>query len=607
MQSSLFTRKTMPLPPYVPEVHRPTLSGRHIHLLRIPRVVQQRMRTSEKVPANEWSLTHIQVTDGAHPGHFRLEYAPHTDFVMKEFSQPSTREIWFCGVEQSGKTRTMLNCLGWTIDQSPGNIYYLMPTEDTASKITSGKIKPMLAQTPQLRKYLSSKQDDTALSRIHLTHGVTIFPAHANSASSMATWPAKYCFGDEVDKYPLLSGKETDPITLIKKRNRTYKGRYKRFFASTPAGRFIHRGMDACHQVYEWRNRCPYCQELIRMDADHLLFPDSENPETRYACNNCGVIWNEQDREKAIRAGRWHCRKGSEVVRPSTVGFHHRSWDCQDISLAEIAQARKAALTGGPAEKIAWANGYEAIDYVPERQDRKENIIYALADDRPDNLVPGSGTISALTASADTQDNGLYYEIRAWGWGLSMESWQIRFGFVQSFTELDEVVFNTPYKDANGLYYPVHLCVIDAMGHRTGEVYDFVRKLPGRCQAYRGGSGRKSNPQTWTNIDRYPGTTIQIPGGIRLVTIDTHHYKDLLAGKLQVKKDDPGAWHLLASVKDNDPHGADYARQMCSEYVDERNLWQCPDGKANHFWDCGVMNMVAADLLQIKYWQKGAQ
>jgi phage terminase large subunit GpA-like protein len=563
------------------------------------------MRTAEKVSASEWAVKNVQVTDGAHPGPFRLEYAPHTDFVMKAFSQPWTREVWFCGVEQSGKTRTMLNCLAWTIDVSPGNIFYLMPTEDTATKITAGKIRPMLAKTVQLRKYLSSRQDDTGLSRIHLTHGVTIFPAHANSAASMATWPAKYCFGDEVDKYPLVTGKETDPITLIKKRNRTYKGRYKRFFASTPAGRFIHRGMKACRQVWEWRNRCPHCQELIRMDPEHLVFPDLANTDARYACNTCGGIWTEAEREKAIHAGRWFCLQGAEISRPSTIGFHHRAWDCLDITLAEIAQARKAALTGGPAEKIAWANGYEAIDYVPERQDRKENLIYALADDRPSRLIPGGGIVAALTASADTQDNGLWYEIRAWGWGLTTESWQIRFGFVSSFAELEEVIFTTTYQDAEGLFYPVHLLVIDAMGHRTGEVYDFVRKHPGRCQAYRGGAGRKANPQTWTNIDRYPGTTIQIPGGIRLVTIDTHHYKDLLSGKLQIKGDDPGAWHLLASVEENDPHGIEYARQMCAEYVNERNLWQCPAGKANHFWDCGVMNLVAADLLQIKYWQKG--
>ena len=61
------------------------------------------------------------------------------------------------------------------------------------------------------------------------------------------------------------------------------------------------------------------------------------------------------------------------------------------------------------------------------------------------------------------------------------------------------------YQDAEGLYYPVHLLVIDAMGPRTSDVYDFTHEYPGRTQAYKGASGRKANPQTWTTIDRYPG------------------------------------------------------------------------------------------------------
>ena len=109
----------------------------------------------------------------------------------------------------------MINCMSWCIDCDPGGIFYLMPTEDTASKIVSGKLRPTIEKSPRLARYLSARQDDTTLARIRLSHGVTIWPAHANSASSMATWTAKHCFGDEVDKYPATVGKESDPITLL--------------------------------------------------------------------------------------------------------------------------------------------------------------------------------------------------------------------------------------------------------------------------------------------------------------------------------------------------------------------------------------------------------
>jgi hypothetical protein len=83
-----------------------------------------------------------------------------------------------------------------------------------------------------------------------------------------------------------------------------------------------------------------------------------------------------------------------------------------------------------------------AAAHIPSRQNRKEDAIYTLADDRPDRLVPGMGQVAALVATADTQDNGFYYQITAIGWGLTPERWQIRFGFCATFNELRQVMFD---------------------------------------------------------------------------------------------------------------------------------------------------------------------
>jgi phage terminase large subunit GpA-like protein len=77
-----------------------------------------------------------------------------------------------------------------------------MPTEDTGAKVTSEKLIPLVKRSKRLRHQMGAKDNDTTLARIKLKHGVTIRPAWANSAASMATFPAKHCFGDEVDKYP---------------------------------------------------------------------------------------------------------------------------------------------------------------------------------------------------------------------------------------------------------------------------------------------------------------------------------------------------------------------------------------------------------------------
>jgi phage terminase large subunit GpA-like protein len=596
------------IPDWLPEYIRRNLPGREVSFT-IPRPVRLRMRHPEKMRVSEWAEKYRVVTDGAHEGPWRHDYAPHTVKIMDTFGQPWVREVWFCGVEQSGKTNTMLNCIGWAVDCDPGNIFYLMPTEDAAQKITGGKLKPTLQKSPRLARYLSRKMDDTSLARINLQHGVTIFPAHANSATSMATWSAKHCFGDEVDKYPEMAGKEADPITLIKKRNRTYKGRFKRFFASTPAGKFIYKETQKCHQVWEYRVKCPACGELIKMDAEHLVIPEGATPETveqtgvDYACT-CGSLWDDQKREQAIRHGRWLCVKGADIARPSKVGFHHRAWECLDIPLVEIAAAYLNAKAGDLAAKIAWANGYEAIDYTAELTDRKEDYILRLCDNRPEGLVPHD--VDALTLHADTQDNGFWYTVRAWRMGETLCSWLVKAGFVDTTAALETLLYGDWYDTAR-TPHRMTWAIIDTQGHRTAEIYLWCLRT-GVIPA-AGAAGNPTKLVSVSSIVHFPGTNKPLPGTVRLHTFNTHRFKDDLASKLMIEPSDPGAWllhsgytedqyRLLQQATGEPPRNnlTDYARHFCSEGRDSSSLWQNQNNKPNHLWDCEVMALVLAHV-----------
>ena len=605
---SLLPRRYVPVPDYIPAGVAARISGRSFSFKKLPQVVKRRMRTAKKIRVSEHAAKYRKVTDGAHIGPWRHEYAPHTVKIMDTYSLPWVREIWFCGVEQSGKTNTMLNCMHWAADCDPGDIFYLMPTEDTSAKITGGKIRPMIQNSSRLSRFLSGRQDDITLSRVKLNHGVTIRPAHANSPASMATWPAKHCFGDEVDKYPEQAGREADPITLIRKRNRVYKGRYKRFFASTPAQLFIFEGMRACAQVWEFRVRCPHCDQLIKMEAEHLdldgmSIEDVEaGAKVLYTCHECGSQWDDETRERAIRFGTWVCVKGEDIIRPTRVGFHHRAFECLDVPMAEIAVAWLKGEKGTLADKIAWANGYAAEDYKFESQDRAEDFILRLRDDSlPRKVVPVD--TSMLVILADTQRIGIHYEVWAFGWGSAMDVAMIDHGFLQTFTQLMDVS-RKEWQNANGKIYRIQVGFIDSGGGtdpnrpkhtRTVQVYDFCRRNP----LFRPLKGRRTMETGW-NVKRqdfYPssvGKKVPIPGGLLLYTINVTLYKNELAGKLQIERDDPGALRLHAEVT------SDYAKQMCAEYQDDRGYWICPKGKDNHHWDIAVYGMAAADILGIR-------
>ena len=269
------------------------------------------------------------------------------------------------------------------------------------------------------------------------------------------------------------------------------------------------------------------------------------------------------------------------------------------MSLRECA----AAFLKGRKDKTALKDFMNSFKGEPWRNitvERKEDRILALRDDRPRGRVPGRGVAAALFAGVDTQDNGFFYRVRAFGWGMEQESWGVREGELDSFEALAQVLWNEQYLDADGNEYHVRLAIMDAMGHRTSQVYDFVRMHPGKIIAAQGVDNRRMiKPLSWTNIDYYPGTSKVIPGGIRLLRIDVNHYKNDLAAKLEINPEDPGAFHLHSEATE------EYARHMCAEYLDdEKQIWVCPSGKANHYWDCEVYAMVAADLLRVRYWPK---
>lgn len=597
------------IPSFIPGDVRRRLSGQRTTLHRLPEQIRRRMRSPEKIKVSDHAAQYRMVTDGPHVGPWRHELSPHTVKIMNTYGLPHVRAIWFCGVDQSGKTNTMLNCLHWAADVDPGDIFYLMPTEDTAAKVTSEKLIPLIRQSKRLRQQVGSKENDTTLARIKLKHGVTIRPAWSNSAASMATYPAKHCFGDEVDKYPERTGRGASPIKMIEKRNRLYRGRYKRFFASTPEQLYIYKGTMACRQVWEMRHRCPHCNELFRPTGECLNIPDGVaaddlGPETdiTYNCTECGTQITEEQRLDHLLVPEWVAIKGGELLRPSTVGFHHRAWDCRDVPLYEIAAAWLAAKNGGLADKIAWANGYEAEDYQYEAQDRKEDFILRLRDETaPRSLVPRDTCYIAVIA--DTQQIGFHYAVLAYGFGEELPVAKIEHGYVETFAQLNDIAAQ-PWLDADGKPYRAMSGWIDSGGgtnpqqpkhSRTNEVYRFCQA----CPFWRPLKGQRSMQTGWATklMDFYPsrdGKMEKIPGGLKRYNLNVTVYKDELAGKLQREPGNPGAIALDAATT------SEYAAQLCVEYRDDHGYWHCPKGKANHQWDIWVYGLAVADIIGIR-------
>ena len=170
----------------------------------------------------------------------------------------------------------------------------------------------------------------------------------------------------------------------------------------------------------------------------------------RYVCPHCLCVnnapWDDYARDLAVKGdGYWRDRvTGLELMaymreyRPRSIGFQYSALISPLVSLSETAgefvQAKKE-LRGGRVDLYKnWLNAYMGETWKEDFSPRKADAILALRDERPRGLLPDVRKVAALLAQVDTQDDGFYYEIRAYGYGLECESWQVREGFVENYT-----------------------------------------------------------------------------------------------------------------------------------------------------------------------------
>ncbi len=577
------------------------------------------LRRRKKIPPSAWCEKHRILTMSSLPGPWRNESTPYLAGIMDASMHPSVQEVVICKSPQTGGSEAINNVIGYVSDRAPGPVLYVYPDELTAKENAIDRIGPMFTSSPRLRELMTGRDDDKSMVRIKLL-SMPIYMAWASSVSRLANKPIRYLVFDETDKYQRSNRTETDPINLGEARTTTFRWNKKIWKISSPtveAG-YIWQAFLEAQVIFEYAVRCPECgcrQVMIFGDGESkggIKWPEGERDANRveigelatYRCEGCATHWSDYQRDVAVRKGGWQVRGGGMAIedylptfRPRRIAFHLPAWLSPFVSLSKIVGSWLRSKKNGVLDLNAhkdFCNKYLAEPWFHIQQDRQEDAVLALRDDRPAGTVPGQGQIAALLATVDTQDNGFWYEIRAVGYGQTLESWGVRHGFAGDRAALEEILFKSVYRDAAGEPYHVRVAAIDAMGHRTAEVYDMVRAWPGQLIPLKG-ERTMNSPIAWSNIEFYPGTAKQIPGGIKLMRVNTTFFKDIFGPRLDVNPGDPGAWHLHNETDER------WAAMLCSEYRDEGGVWQCPPGKDNHAFDLGTYFFALCEALAIKF------
>ena len=549
----------------------------------------------ERITVSEWAERYriLDAKSSAMPGSWSNSVTPYLTGIMDEFNNYGTEEIIFCKPTQVGGTEAMQNMIGYIVMQDPSPTMIVYPTDTLAKSTSENRLRPMLRATPEI----DEKFDENSQILELQFDGMYITLVGSNSPSSLASKPIKFLMMDEVDKYPLASGKEADPIKLARERTKTFHNR-KIYITSTPTLKTGHiwKAKEGADIEKHYFCPCPHCGTYIEFKWSQIKFPDDENMSyadraevATYICQECGEAISDNDKHTMLQLGEWR------VVRHDTryarkVAFWINTLYSPFVRWAEIA---KEFLTtkDDPNDFQNFVNSWLAEPWEDTKLKTSEELVMERQTELPQYTVPKWAKM--LTAGIDVQETSVYWTIRAWGDYLTSQN--IAHGQALSFEEVDSIM-NLEYLNEEGEPFIVRLCLVDS-GDQTDIVYDFCATHSDYALPSKGASKSQLSSYKISKINKEGSGAY----GMSLVMVDTGKYKDMIAGRMR-KPNGRGSWMVY------DGCDMEYAQQVTSEHkVNEKKngtvqqVWKVKHSHAdNHYLDCEVYCMCAADILGVR-------
>ena len=260
----------------------------------------QALRPSGGELVHEWA-DRCRVLDhnSAMPGPWRTSFTPYLADIMDTFNDPDIEEVSFVKPTQVGGTETLLNQLGYIIECDPSPTMFVYPTEIVGENVSDNRIRPMLMATPSLRQKFdkNSKRLDLQFDAMH------VIIAGANSPSGLSSFQVRFLMMDEIDKYPVFSGKEADPRSLARERTKTFDNNKKIVNASTPTFENgpIWQDWQNADTQYEYYVTCPHCGAEWTWQFKQLKFQTDSAEAAResavYVCPECDAVINDINKQ----------------------------------------------------------------------------------------------------------------------------------------------------------------------------------------------------------------------------------------------------------------------------------------------------------------------
>jgi len=500
-----------------------------------------------------------------------------------------------------------------------------MPTKPDVQNRVESRVRPMFRANDDLIRHVGGRVRNIFIGKQTVMDHMNLYIGWPTTAQALADKPVCYIEADEVGKFPPFVGEEADPISLMRKRQRWFKGRSKLLGMTTPvtAGDMSDSEWskgDCC----EWWVACVHCHKWHKLDWWNVKIDRKEDKDwyalsvyerggkSRYVCPKCGALWSEDDRWRAVLAGRWVAGSaeldddGNLIGKVTPTSYRsirihalmlHPMVETVKSLTVEWVNAQRAKKAGNIQPLKDFFNSQLALPWREEQAITEIDILKKHIGSYPKGKVPAG--VQMLTAGIDIQLDHVWFSVL--GWGYLGEWWSIfeqrietgptdKLENLKKVTDYLNMRFELMTDDSTVMR--IAMAAIDR-GYNTETVDAFCVYCAGLLPIIPVAGDDKLSKQAW-RVGAAAG------GKLKRYDLNVTMYKDALyRGYFEATHGGPGYGHL---------HG-DTEYWVLEHLTSETKTitrkgdrvvwfgWVLKDShKPNHKWDCDVYARAAAEI-----------
>ncbi|WP_290872039.1 terminase gpA endonuclease subunit [Aquabacterium sp.] len=528
---------------------------------------------------SQWAESNVKISVGnAIPGPISFANAPYQRGMLDAMKEPGIRRVTYKTGAQLGKTTVQQCGIGYFIAHEPASQIFVQPTQGDVQTFLETKLRPMLEANPNIADKMAKQRGREGVnnSRIISYVGGWLMFSWAGSPKTLRGRSAPKTHADEIDGMDATP--EGDPVELLDQRAATFGDQALRTESSTPTTLGESRIETAFDEGDQRRFYvpCPHCShaqylrwEQVRWDgrvstdiksAEADLNQDHKPETARYACEDCGCLWDDGERIAAIRNAE-SLGHGWRAAKPfkGHASFHAPEMLSTFRRLRDIVQSYLNKLVKSDVQSFQNVSLGEAFEETGEKAD-PDSLFKRREEYRAD--VPAGGLW--LSAGVDMQQDRLEVEVVAWGVGE--ESWSIEYRVLWGDPLAGEVwedltaFLEQTYQHESGAQLAISASCLDTGGTAgyTQAAYDYAKGKTGRRLFAVKGGGKWGDPVVAAPSRKQSGKTGR---KVDLFIVGVDEAKLTVMRRLSQATIGPGYCHF----PQDDDHAEEYFKQLTAE------------------------------------------